>query len=78
MIFEPAVFSHFEYPESKDATIEFLRKKIIKLESQNDELRNKLVAKQAVKTKRPVAIVKPVKYNPFKKTKQPEKPLFLS
>ena len=41
---------------------------MIKLETQNDELRNKLETKETVKPKRPVARVKPVKYNPFKKT----------
>ena len=47
-----------------------------KLESQNDELRAKIERKKTEISKRPIAIVKPTKYNPFKKVKKAEKLLF--
>ena len=47
-----------------------------KLESENDELRAKFERKKMEIAKRPIAIIKPTKYNPFKKVKKAEKLLF--
>ena len=43
-----------------------------KVESQNEDLRTKFERKKTEISKRPIAIVKPTKYNPFKKAEKAE------